>query len=149
MGKTKKETKWFENKKDIPGIVTQLKKHYYSYKGISGFYSPYPFEVNYEKLLEVSQGNQKLVDVVKKYIFECYFDKEGNPKEFGGAYRIGVYYSPKSEDALPDPNAKDWIHVVFDHNITVHMIAGPIGHDYVIDNLGMNKSFLYSMSKML
>lgn len=149
MRKTSKENKWFENQKEIPGIVKQLKKHYYNYSGISGILTPYPFEVDYEKLLEESQGNQKLVDTVKKYLHECYFDKEGNPKEFGGCYRIFVFYSPKREEPFPDPNAKDWIHVVFDHNFIVRMIAGPIGHDYVIDNFGMNKSFLYSMSKML
>lgn len=149
MKKTSKENKWFENQKEIPGVVTKLKKHHYNYNGISGLLRPYPFEVDYEKLLEESQGNQKLVDAVKKYVQECYFDKEGNPKEYGGFYRICVLYSPKREEVLPDPNAKDWIHVVFDHSFSVYMIAGPIGHDYVIDNLGMNKSFLYSMAKML
>lgn len=145
-----KELKWFENQQDIPGAVSQLKKHYYEHKEFLGrIFSPFPFEVNYEKLLEVSGGNQKLVDAVKKYIHECYFDKEGNPKEYGGFERINIVHSPKREEIIPDPNTKDWIHIVFDHGYSVHMIAGPIDHDYVIDTFGMNKSFLYSMSKML
>lgn len=148
MPRKSKENKWFENQKEIPGIVLQLKKHYYNYSGIIGFLKPYPFEVDYEKLLEVSQGNNKLVDAVKKYVQECYFDKDGNPKEYGGFDRISIFYSPKREEVLPDPNAKDWIHVVFDHKFAVDMIAGPIGHDYVMD-FKLNKSFLYSMYKML
>lgn len=144
-----KENKWFETIIEIPGIVIQLKKHYYDYSGILGALTPYPYEVDYEKLLEVSQGNQKLVEAVKKYVHECYFDKEENPKEYGGCNRICVFYSPKREEPFPDPNAKDWIHVVFDHNFSVHMIVGPIGQDYMIDHFGMNKSFLYSMAKML
>lgn len=148
MAKKPNETKWFEKQSDIPGIVTQLKEHYYDYKGLSGLYRPYPFEVDYEKLLEVSEGNHKLVSAVKKYITECYFDNEGNPKEYTGIKRMCIFKYLNSEESI-HTNAKDWIHVSFDNEFSVHLIAGPIGGDQVIDNLGMNKSFLYSMTKML
>ncbi|MGG1669949.1 hypothetical protein ACIFOE_04730 [Paenibacillus sp. NRS-1783] len=148
MSKKAKEAKWFENQQQITGIVTQLKKHYYDYKSLSGLYRPYPFEVDYEKLLEASEGNHKLVDAVKKYITECYFDNEGNPKEYSGIKRLLIYKYRNSEESIHQ-NAKDWIHVSFDKEFSVHLIAGPIGDDHVIDNFGMNKAFLYSMSKML
>ncbi|OMG48406.1 hypothetical protein BK140_17080 [Paenibacillus macerans] len=86
---------------------------------------------------------------MKKYINKCYFDEEGNSKEYGGFKRIHISHYRKREEIFPDLHAKDWIHVAFDHDYSVHMIAGPIGDDYVIDNFAMNKSFLYSMSKML
>lgn len=140
---------WFENQQEITGIVTQLKKHYYDYKLLSGAFQVKPYEVDYDKLLTASGGNQQLVDAVRKYVTECYFDKEGNPKEYGGFERIRIAHYRKREEAIPDPNSKDWIHVVFDHGYSVKMIAGPIGHDYVLADFGMNKAFLYSLSKML
>lgn len=148
MGNRTQEKQWFENQEEISGIVTQLKKHHYNYPGLSGVFRPYPYEVNYEKLLEVSGGNHSLVDAVKSYINKSYFDQDGNPKEYGGFNQVRITLAKKREMMIPDQRSRDRIHVIFDNGDSVHLIAGPIGDDYVFD-LGVNKSFLYSMSEML
>ncbi|MNW62745.1 hypothetical protein D3C74_408960 [compost metagenome] len=111
-------------------------------------FKPYPFKVDYDQLLEISGRNQELVDEVRKYIKKAYFDEAGNPKEYGGFERISITLARKREMSIPDKNATDAIHVAFDKGHAVHLIGGPIGDNYVWE-FGMNKSFLYSMSKMM
>jgi hypothetical protein len=148
VSKKAKEKKWFENQHQVSGVVTQLNKHYYDYTGLRGLYRPYPFEVDYEALLRVSEGNQKLVDAVREYVKDCYFDSEGKPKEYANINRIQITIYKNSEESI-HKNARDWIHVSFDNEFSVYLIAGPIGDSHIMENTRMYKAMLYSMSKML
>ncbi|MFB5678852.1 hypothetical protein [Paenibacillus terreus] len=101
------------------------------------------FEIDANLLLEISRGNEKLVNEVQEFIDE----HQKEDATVGGFLAIGVFRI--SKDDVTSNEKSEWIHVVFNHGHGVTLIAGRIGRSDWTHKQYMDKSLLYSMAAMM
>src|SRR5690606_4291117 len=114
------------------------------YKKRSPLSSYDDYEINAERLLEVSKGNEKLVNEVFEMVTS---HQKGEEKWTSGFLGIQVFISRKKDTI--EGKVSEWIHVVFDHGYAVTLIAGRIGHTDWTYKQYMDKSLLYSMANTM
>lgn len=124
----------------MPDIAKRIKR---DVTRDSFFSSYYKYEIDSDRLLEASNGNEKLVKEVQDMI-----NTRQDEEKFtnGGFWDIQVFYS-RRENSLD--KVVLWVHVVFDHGHGVTLIAGRVGSADHTHKEFIDKSFLYSMANML
>lgn len=126
----------YQEHEDVQGVLKRVTNR----RRMLSSYSDYVVDENH--LLEISEGNQKLVKDVQEFISE----HQKEDAAIGGFRAAGVYRVSKND---VNGGKSDWIHVVFDHGHGVTLISGRIGHpDWASKNF-MDVSLLYSMAHML
>lgn len=129
----------YQEHEDIADIAKRLKSDYRK-RSVFSSYSDY--EINTERLLEVSKGNEKLVDDV----LEMISFHQNEEKSTSGFQDIQAFFIRKN-DSLGE--TVEWIHVVFDHGYGVTLLAGRVGHaDWTFKHF-LDKSNIYSMASMM
>ncbi|GKU79840.1 hypothetical protein [Paenibacillus sp. L3-i20] len=101
----------------------------------------FDFEINSDRLLEVSKGNKKLVDEVMQLVEE----HQKEDRSISGFKSIQTFYITKKDV----DDIQEWIHVVFDHGHGVTLIAGRVGRADHTYKQFMDKSNIYSMANMM
>jgi hypothetical protein len=111
------------------------------YKKRSPLSSYYDYEINAERLLDVSKGNKKLVNEV----LETVDSHQKDDKWSGGFLGIQTFFIRKNNlDEITE-----WVHVVFDHGHGVTLLVGRVGRIDFTYKQFMDKSNIYSMASMI
>ncbi|WP_219836581.1 hypothetical protein [Paenibacillus sp. R14(2021)] len=88
--------------------------------------------LNCEVLLAVSR-NEELVAKVDDYARQYSRISLAGGNQSGKLIAAKGYRMPPKEMVIPDPDAKEWIYVVFDHTSYLKVFAGPVGANGAVE----------------
>jgi hypothetical protein len=137
MAKKEDKKKWYEDHEEIADVVTRGQEHNLT----SLSFGPFEWNMNYELLLQLAEGNQKFVDDVRAEL-ETKDDSTGEvtPRTWQQVkvLRIPVTHMEKLEK----------ISVVFASGVNVVQVMGPVGKDWSY-TFNMGNHSIKIMSEML